>query len=101
MNDVKSDSFNDWDGGWKTDFIDKSIANTSSINGLINHIFLSVIAREATTEELSLLANYAENEARGTYDNMDTYNDRQGVTQIVMEYLSRLTETYTLKKIEE
>jgi hypothetical protein len=101
LNDVKTNSFNDWDGGWNTDFIDKSIPNTSTIDGLINHIFLSVIARESTTEERLLLANYAANEARGTYDDMRTYNDRQGVTQIVMEYLSRLTETYTFKKIEE
>jgi len=101
MTDVKSDEFNDWDGGWKTNFIDKNIANTTTINGLINHVFLSVIAREATQEELSLLGNYAANVARGTYDDMSTYNDRQGVTRIVMEYLSRLTETYTFKKIEE
>jgi len=101
LNDVKSDEFNDWDGGWKTDFIDKSIENTTTINGLINHVFLSVIAREATNEELTLLGNYAANVARGTYDDMSTYNDRQGVTRIVMEYLSRLTETYTFRKIEE
>ena len=102
MIDAKSNQFNDWDGGWRTDFIAKDIANTSTVNGLINHIFLSVIAREATSEELVMLGTYATTEtAGGIYDNMSIYNDRQGVTQIVMEYLSRLTETYTFKKIEE
>jgi len=101
MNDRRNDVFNEWDGGWEPIFIDKSITGTSSIEGLINHIFMTLLAREATSEEMSLLANYAVNEARGTYDDMETYNDRLGVTQIVMEYLSRLTELYTLKKIEE
>lgn len=101
MNDRRNDIFNEWDGGWEAIFIDKSITGTDSIEGLINHVFMSVLAREATSEEMSLLANYAANEARGTYDDMETYNDRLGVTQIVMEYLSRLTELYTLKKIEE
>ncbi|CAA6822526.1 MAG: Unknown protein [uncultured Sulfurovum sp.] len=101
MTDTQSNVLNEWDGGWKLEFIDKSIANTSTVKGLINHVFLSVVAREATQEELLLLSNYAINEARGTYDDMNTYNDREGVTQIVMEYLSRLTEIYTFKKIEE
>jgi hypothetical protein len=101
MTDVHSNVLNEWDGGWKLEFIDKSIANTSTVKGLINYVFLSVIAREATQEELLFLSNYATSEARGTYDDMNTYNDREGVTQIVMEYLSRLTEVYTFKKIEE
>ncbi|CAA6811315.1 MAG: Unknown protein [uncultured Sulfurovum sp.] len=101
LNDYKYSHFNEYDGGWKVDFINKDLSGTSTINGLIHYIFNSIIARDATDEELKLLGTYAAIEARSTYDNMSLDNDRLGVTLVVMEYLSRLSETYTFKKIEE
>ncbi len=101
MIDRKSDELNEWDAGWQLSFIDKDIPNTNSVNGFIDHLFLTVVSREPTTQEKETLANYAINDARGTYSDMGTYNDRTGVTIIVMEYLSRLSEVYTFQAIEE
>ncbi|CAA6805911.1 MAG: Unknown protein [uncultured Sulfurovum sp.] len=101
MIDRKTDLFNEWDSGWQADFINKSIAGTDTVSGLINHVFLVILGREASSDELIFLSNYAVVEARGTYDDMTIYNDRQGVTLIAMEYIARLTELYTFKMIEE
>ncbi|MBU1669398.1 hypothetical protein KKC13_13410 [bacterium] len=101
MIDRKSDVGNDWDFGWQLSLIDREIPNTTTVNTLIDHLFLTVVSREPSNEERDTLANYAINDARGTYTDMSTYNDRIGVTIIVMEYLSRLTEIYTFQAIEE
>lgn len=101
MIDNKYNTLNEWDNGWTQEFISKDIPNTSTVNTLIDYLFLTVISREPTDLERETLANYAINDAIGTYTDMSTYNDRTGVTIIVMEYLSRLTEVYTFRKIEE
>ncbi len=101
MIDRKSDSGNDWDSGWELSFIDKAISNTTTVRTFIDYLFLTVVDREPTVEERETLANYAINNAHGTYTDMNTYNDRTGVALIVMEYLSRLSEVYTFQAIEE
>jgi len=101
MIDNKYNALNEWDSGWTQEFISKDIPNTSTVNTLIDYLFLTVISREPTDLERETLANYAINDARGTYNDMSTYNDRTSVAIIVMEYLSRLTEVYTFRKIEE
>ena len=97
----QADTGNEWDVGWQLEFISKDIADTSTVNGFIDYLFLSVISREPSDLERETLAYYAVNDARGTYTDMSTYNDRSGVALIVMEYLARLTELYTFKSIEE
>ena len=101
MIDNKYNMLNEWDLGWRQEFISKDIPNTSTVNGFIDYLFLTVVSRKPSDLERETLANYAINDARGTYTDMSTYNDRTGVTIIVMEYLSRLTEVYTFRKIEE
>ena len=101
MTDLKSDQLNEWDSGWQQGFISKDIAGTDTINGFIDYLFLSVVERLPSSEERSMLANYAINDARSKYDDISTYNDRASISIIVMEYLSRLTELYTFKTIQE
>jgi hypothetical protein len=101
MGDVKGNVLNDWDGGWQQAFILKSIPNTNTVEGLIVHLFLTVVSRQPTEQEMTLLKEYAMTDARGTYDDMSNYNDRQGVTEIVMEYLSRLSEVYRFQTVQE
>ena len=101
MLDNKYNTLNEWDRGWTQEFISKDIPNTSTVNGFIDYLFLTVVSREPSDLERETLADYAINNARGTYTDMSTYNDRTSVTIIVMEYLSRLTELYTFRKIEE
>ena len=101
MNDAKNDEYNDWDGGWRFEFIAPTIAGTDTINGLIDYIFETILARHATQEELDTIHNYAVNEARGKYTDINSNNHRLGIAQITMEYLSRLSELYRFEKIEE
>jgi hypothetical protein len=101
MGDVKGSLFNEWDGGWQQAFIDKSIPNTQSVEGLISYLFLTIVSREPSTEEMRLLREYVVSGARSDYSNMEDYSARQGVTEIVMEYLSRLSEVYRFKIVEE
>ena len=101
MNDAKHDEYNDWDGGWRFAFIAPTIEGTDTIDGLIDYIFETILARHATQEELDTIRNYAVNEARGKYTDMSINNHRLGVTEITMEYLSRLSELYRFEKIEE
>ena len=98
MNDTKGNNYDDWDGGWKQEFISKEIPNTDTVNGLVDYLFMAVISRKASSEERNALADYAISKS---YDEMQTYNDRVGVSKIVMEYLSRLSELYRFQKIEE
>lgn len=101
MNDAKNDEYNDWDGGWRFEFIAPTIVGTDSVDGLIDYIFETILARHATQEELDTIRNYAVNDARGKYSDMSINNHRLGVAQITMEYLSRLSELYRFEKIEE
>ena len=101
MTDRYSDVTNEWDNGWNLSFISKENPNTSTVNDFIDYLFLTVISRLPSDEERETLATYAINDARGTYTDMSTYNDRTGVALIVMEYLARLTEVYTFQSIEE
>ena len=101
MNDSKNDDYNDWDGGWRFEFIAPSIGGTDTIDGLIDYLFETILARHATQEELDTIRNYATNEARSKYTDMSINNHRLGVAQITMEYLSRLSELYRFEKIEE
>jgi len=91
-------NFNDeYDSGWQNTFISKSIPNTNTVEGLINHIFLTTVERVPTAEELTMFTDYLI--PRG-YDDMSFDNDRYALTMVVMEYLSRLSEVYTYQKIK-
>lgn len=99
--DAKRDQLNEWDRGWTQEFIDKDIPNTSTINDFINYIFNSLIQRDANNEELELINDYVTNRSRYHVSDVDSNYHRYFVALVTMEYISRLTETYKFKKIEE
>lgn len=98
MVDYKGDTLNDWDSGWGQAFIDRSNPNTDTLEGFVNYLFLATISRLPTTEEQTTIIDYCNSKG---YDNMTIYNDRRDATIVVMEYISRLSEVYTFKRVEE
>ncbi|KIM05562.1 MAG: hypothetical protein KN64_03530 [Sulfurovum sp. AS07-7] len=95
----KTNSIDEYDSGWQYAFMGKSVAGTDTLNGLLEHIFLSVVDRKPTTQEKEMLSDYIINKSRG-YSNMDLDNNRYDTTIIVLEYLARLSEVYTYQKIK-
>jgi len=98
MVNYRGDYLNEWDSGWQESFIDKSIPNTDTLEGFVDYIFLSTISRLPNNEEKSAIVEYCKDNG---YDDMSINNDRRSAAIVTMEYISRLTEVYTFKKIEE
>ena len=89
--DLKRDEFNQNDGGWQADFIDVPLDG----DDFIQYLFLSVLSRTASTDELTTLNNVIVN--RG-YDG-NTLTDKQRQARIVLDYLSRLSELYFFRAV--
>ncbi len=87
--DKKSDPFNDNDGGWQAEFIDINLAG----DDFINYLFLAILSRNATTEELAELSQIMTDRGYG-YDKEGKEMHR---AMIVMDYISRLSELYYTK----
>jgi len=87
----------EWDSGWDVSFIDKSIPNTSTPSSFIEYLFLTLLSRYPTQEELNMLLDYSLEKG---YENVTIINNRQNIALIVLEYISRLTELYAYKTIE-
>jgi hypothetical protein len=87
--DRKTNNFDANDGGWKSNFVDTRLTG----NDFINYIFLSVISRQATTEELTTLGTLIKDLK------LDNDKDKPERAIVVLDYLSRLTETYNFKAI--
>jgi hypothetical protein len=85
--DRKTDPFNVNDGGWKTNFIDVRLVD----NDFINYLFLSVVGRQAKAEELTVL--------NGLIKDRKFEDKKSEKAMIVLDYLSRLTETYNFKAV--
>jgi len=88
--DQKRDPFNAGDAGWKSDFTDPTKVPLVG-DDYINYLFLSVISRQATAEELSVLKKLIVDQK--------FQDNRDAKALIVLDYLSRLTETYNFKKV--
>ena len=119
----KFDDYNAWSRqGWSMDFVkfDKFDFNendiTYSLDSFINYIFKATISRKATAAELSLFRNHMIYEENGekyfhwAFDMFDTYNDpdrqykerearKRNIASLVLDYISRLEETYTQKEV--
>lgn len=100
VRDTKKDAFNDWDRGWSYAFIDRANPNSETLDGFIDYVFLATIDRLPNSEEKDAIKNYCLYDSRG-YDDMTTYNDRRAAAIVILDYISRLTEVYTFKAIEE
>jgi len=83
--DQKTNSLNPDDGGWKSNLIDVRLTG----DDFINYLFLSVVSRQATAEELSGL-----NALIVEKKNQDKKPEK---AMLVLDYLSRLSETYNFK----
>jgi len=87
--DKKSDPFNDNDGGWQAEFI--NVNQTG--DDFINYLFMSILSRNASSEELDELRQIMFDRGYG-YDQEDKELHR---AMIVLDYISRLSELYYTK----
>jgi hypothetical protein len=118
------DNYSAWNRqGWSVNFtmFDKFIYNENDIVGsldnFINYIFNAIISRDATASELTLFRDhmiYEENGERNfhwAFDMFVTHNDpdrqakereerKANIARIVLDYISRLEETYTQNEVE-
>jgi hypothetical protein len=87
--DQRRDAFNENDGGWQEEFIQVDLAN----DDFIKYLFLGVISRLPSAFELTTLGQIIED--RGyTKETQSVHR-----AMIVMDYLSRLSETYYLNAL--
>ncbi len=123
-NPGKEDEYTAWDRqGWDESFIANENFNfnaaneVASLNSLINYIFKATISRTATSAELTLFGEHMLIEEAGeqtlyyTFDMFRTNDDpvkqekyrednKRNIATIVLDYISRLSETYTLKEVK-
>ena len=106
---------NTWRSGWlEEQFIPDELFEGISageeqqiLDALIDHLFLSTIARTATVEEKTLFRNHMLEED-GTYDRSfelfktsDTpLDERVRASIVIMDYISRLSQTYRFEKVQ-
>lgn len=103
-----------WRGGWDPEkFIPNSIFDgvdksdyVAMLKRLVNYLFLSTISRKATQDEFNLFKNYLLNKD-GSYKSKfnlmqqggDVLNGRIRASVIILDYISRLSETYRFSKV--
>ncbi|CAA6820698.1 MAG: Unknown protein [uncultured Sulfurovum sp.] len=120
----KETDYNSWSRhGWGEAFVSNEHFDfdendeEASLVSLIHYIFHSILSRPANSDELTLFKNHmlyednGENILRYNFDIVRTYSDaeqqlsqrekfKRNVTIIVLDYISRLTETYTLNEVQ-
>ena len=77
------------------------------LDTLIDHLFLSTIARTASSEEKNLFRKHML-QSDGTYSREfelfntddDPLHERTRASIIMMDYISRLTQTYRFEKVQ-
>ncbi|MGD8836783.1 MAG: hypothetical protein PVJ84_03585 [Desulfobacteraceae bacterium] len=88
--DIRKDVFEENDGGWQDEFIQVDLSN----DDFIKYLFISIISRLPTDIELTTLGQIFEDRGYTTQDRA-LYQ-----ALIVMDYLSRLSETYYLNALD-
>jgi len=124
------DYINDYDSwqrqGWSESFVDNSNYDVDETNGIvslesfINYLFNAIISRNPTIKEINFFKNHM---LRDAYDgssnkilryefnliySLDDPNEqaihrefcKKNIAKIVLDYISRLSETYTFKKVQ-
>jgi hypothetical protein len=90
--DQKTNMFSDWDAGWGSEFLFS--LDFSSQEALIRDLFLFLLGRQPSTDEVTTLSSLILD-----YD-LKT-NDHKGKALIViLDYISRLSELYITYKIK-
>ena len=77
-----------YDGGWRSGFIEGDELNILSDQDFVRYLFLSVLARQATAEEIADLENL--------FVELETEGNRLEMAMISLDYFSRLSELYIL-----
>jgi hypothetical protein len=123
-NPNSEDVYDRWDReGWSTDFVtfdhfsfDENDPQ-NSLRNFINYIFNATLYRNAYADEMQMFVDHMIYEEDGeqkfhwAFDMAATYNDAQrqaeerekrkiNIATTVLEYISRLAEIYTLKKVQ-
>lgn len=84
--DQKTNMFSDWDAGWGSEFLFS--LNFNNHEALIKDIFMFLVSREPSDDEVKILTSLIVN-----YDLK--LNDQKGKAVIViLDYISRLSELY-------
>ena len=122
-NPKKQDEYDAWDRqGWDESFIANENFSfdenneAASLNSLIHYLFKATVSRSATSTELALFGEHMLVEEAGeqklyyTFDMFRKNDDpvkqkkyrednKRNIAVIVLDYISRLSETYTLKEV--
>ncbi len=108
-------SYNDWSSGWVDEQLlaDEIFEGISSyehatiLEKLIEHLFMSVLARPATAQERELLKNHMLTK-EGTYNapfrifrDDRSLNERRYAAIIILDYISRLEQNYRFQKVQQ
>jgi len=121
-------TYEDWGRqGWSNSFIDDDNYNINEENGIgtlksfISYLFNATISRKPSKEELSLFTthmvrnksernttkvlDYAFNlivtdDENATYQELRREDHKETITRMVLDYISRLAETYMLGKVK-
>jgi hypothetical protein len=79
--------------------------HSKMLEHLIEHLFMSVLARSATQSEIDIFKTHMINED-GNYiypfrlfKDDNTINERRNATIIIMDYISRLAQNYRFEKV--
>lgn len=92
----KTDPFSNTNGGWQKEFISLSLQG----DDFIHYLFLSVVSRKATPEELRVLKEaFVKKQLQDSTDPRRQEKVRLDRTIIVLDYLSRLAELYAFTEI--
>jgi len=118
------EEYNSWRRhGWGEDFVANENFNfdvnneEESLISLVNYLFLAMANREATEAEMTLFKEHMLQEEdnvnilRSNFNMVRTYTDletqtkkreeyKRNIAIIVLDYISRLTDTYTLKEVQ-
>jgi len=103
--------------GWNSNFIDTSNFKiveqnaTATLTNFVNYIFNATISRDATSDEIALFKGHMlkdgnfKNEfnmltRRDTDEEKERFNRRVNIAITVMDYISRLEETYMQKEVK-
>ncbi len=125
-NPAKSTEYTAYDRqGWSESFVDNENYNLvennalASLSSFIQYLFNATISRDATPEEMELFTNHMFRDRSDTnttqvldysFDLLTTRDDpeeqrsrredrKRDIATLVLDYISRLTETYTLKEV--
>lgn len=93
MTDIKHNMLNEWDAGWTSDFLESLDFNTKE--EMINSLFIHMISRNGDSDEIeTFISIFSDYKLSSDYH-------RSIMVQILLDYISRLPQTYITTKITQ